>query len=125
MPDAAQYLLVEYRKREKQDHYLPDEGIAVYLVDQRIDNVNDESNLAIELIQADNRRDLATVFGQGNRGDADDLYPFTSQDEVATDVLDDNSQPRIFQDDTKNSGITIKVRGKPGDATMFIDVTMS
>lgn len=131
MPKPLQYVFVEYRRRKSQDTFLPDEGVAIYVVDESIDNVNDESNLAIELVQADNRRDLAKIFGQGNRGDADDLFPSTINGKVVKSVGTGTKPPEpalnlpgIPPTGGHWTGITIKVKGTPGDDQMIIDVTI-
>jgi immune inhibitor A len=119
-----QYIVVEYRRKRGQDAFLPDEGIAIYAVDESITNVNDENMLAIELIQADNKRELAAVFGQGNRGDTGDLYPNGTNRQAGK-----STKPALnLPDGTKNgkwSGVTIGVTGTPGADSMKVSVAMS
>jgi immune inhibitor A len=115
-----QYIVVEYRRRQFQDSFLPDEGVAVYMVDESIEDVNDENSLAIELLQADGKRDLAGIFGSGNPGDTGDLYPHGNKR-----TLGKGTKPGTRLPDGRWSGVTIRVKGRAGDATIKVDVTVA
>jgi immune inhibitor A len=116
--NAKQYILVEYKRKIGQEKYLPDQGLAVYVVDETIPDVNDEAGLAIELMQADGKRHLAGVFNSGNRGDTADLYPHGNKR-----TLSKTSKPALKFPGGAPTGVKIVVKGKAGVTDqLLIDV---
>ena len=97
----------------------PDEGIAFYVVDESIIDVNDEQALAIELMQVDGRRGLAKTGRLARSGDENDLYPSLNRRTIGR-----TTNPSLTLPNGAWTGITVRVRGNPGDDEMFIDVTM-
>lgn len=117
---SSQYIMVEYRRRRGQDSALPGEGVAVYVVDEAVKDENDEERLAIELLQADNLRQLALVGSLRNRGDSGDLYPFNGNNKINR-----TSKPPLNFPGKKWSGVEIVVHGEAGAPTMSIDVKVT
>ncbi|MFG1704206.1 hypothetical protein ACFLIM_13535 [Nonomuraea sp. M3C6] len=113
---ATTFILVEYRRQQGQDEFLPDQGVAVYMVDEAIEDNDDENALAVELIQADGRRDLAK-FDPRNRGDVGDLYPSNGN---AT--LSAQTRPPLRLPGGGDTGVTLQISGTPGDDDMTVDV---
>ena len=120
----SQYIVCEFRKRLNMDRALPDEGLAVFVVDESIENVNDEDNLAIELIQADGNRDLAKSGHFGNTGDEHDLFPHTKPDGSVVRTLGKTGKAKINLPNGEWSGITIKVLGNTSDDTLRLKIKL-
>ncbi|MCP4580126.1 MAG: M6 family metalloprotease domain-containing protein [candidate division Zixibacteria bacterium] len=67
----AQYFMVENRRREMFDAFLPGDGLLIYHVDDDVDNNNDQTHYHVAVEQADGEFDL-----ENNRGsDSGDPWP--------------------------------------------------
>lgn len=73
---SQQYLVLENRTRAGFDSYLPGEGLLVWRVDESKE-MPAPHRPALQLVQADGRRDLERV-GDGNAGDSGDPFPGTT-----------------------------------------------
>lgn len=120
----SQYIVCEFRKRTNMDRALPDEGLAVFVVDESIENVNDEDNLAIELIQADGKRNLAKSGHFGNTGDEHDLFPHVKPDGSTVRTLGKTGKGKINLPNGDWSGITIKVLGNTTDDKLRLKIKL-
>ena len=73
---GTEYFLLENRKREGPDEFLPGDGLVVYHVDDtKVDNLSGPSNYRVSVVQADGLSQLENPSAGGNFGDAADFFP--------------------------------------------------
>ncbi|HEU0201154.1 MAG TPA: M6 family metalloprotease domain-containing protein, partial [Burkholderiaceae bacterium] len=74
--NAGEYFLLENRRRHGRDAALPDEGLAIWHIDEEGSNNNEQMTPALHyelsLVQADGRFDLERK--RGHNGDTSDLF---------------------------------------------------
>lgn len=86
---AGQYFLLEVREKAGYDQYLPGAGLAVYHVDENMDDNDDPAHYKVALEQADGLNQLGT--DPNAWGDAQDLYP-TATNTAFTPTSNPNSK---------------------------------
>jgi M6 family metalloprotease-like protein len=86
---SDEYFLVENRVRTGYDTYLPVSGIAVWHIDNSISDNTNEAHKLVDLEEADglNQLDL-----NANRGDAGDLFPGSSNNQLFSDATNPNAK---------------------------------
>lgn len=99
---ASQFLILENRTRFGFDTHLPGEGLLAWRVDQAKEMFAPTSP-ALQLIQADGRRDLERV-GDSNQGDSGDPFPGVTN---RTELSDSGNISTSFPDGD-DSGIELK-----------------
>lgn len=114
---SSQYLLLENRTRFGFDAHLPGEGLLVWKVDESKEMVAPDAP-ALQLIEADGRRDLQHV-GDANAGDSGDPFPGSSE---RTQLTDSGTSSTTFPSSDR-SGIVLEniVRdADTGDITLDV-----
>ncbi|MEL7159188.1 MAG: M6 family metalloprotease domain-containing protein [Bacteroidota bacterium] len=72
---SNEYFLLENRKKEGWDRFIPGEGLMIYHIDANKFSNADEDHRLVDIEQADGRRDLNDGSNSGDNGDP---YPGTS-----------------------------------------------
>lgn len=116
-PGHSEYFLIENRQQSGRDAALPDEGLAVWHVDERGSNTEPDTapaghrNYECALVQADGRNDLV---GHDD-GDDSDLFGVT-----AHAVFPAGGRPSTLWWDGKPSGLQILYIRKAADGLEFM-----
>src|SRR4029079_11629703 len=103
---GTEYYLVEYRKLNGPDQYLPGDGLVVYHVnDLQNDNLGGPANYRVSIVQADSLHPLQLEDPSinGNFGDAADPFPGT----LGKRSLTNDTQPNTRSLAGANTGIRI------------------
>lgn len=112
--DATEYFIVENRYRQGRDRALPDQGLAVWHVDETGDNSDEHMTPAqhyeCSLVQADGRHDLER--DRANQGDAGDLF-------VAPSAFGPATQPASHWWDGTPSGLELHSISGAGETMTF------
>ncbi|MDM0077279.1 M6 family metalloprotease domain-containing protein [Variovorax sp. J2P1-59] len=112
---ATEYFIVENRQKAGRDVFLPDDGLAIWKVDEAGSNSNQQMTSALHyecsLIQADARFDMEK---QANAGDSDDLYASPTKTQFS-----DSTSPSSKWWDGSNSGLNITAVSASGPTMTF------
>jgi M6 family metalloprotease-like protein len=117
---TGEYFLVENRQRTGYDAALPGCGLLVWHIDETRTSGNtanaDESRRLVDLEEADG---LNNLDGVGNRGDAGDPYPGSSNNTQFNDTSNPNS--RLYSG--SSSGVASESMSGPCSSTMSAALT--
>ena len=116
---TGEYFLVENRYKTGFDEGLPGSGLAIWHIDERRTNNDDENHKLVDLEEADGLRDL-DFAKRKNRGDAGDLYPGTSDNRRFGDL----TVPDNWWYDYRNTGCSVRNISDPGPV-MTADVSLN
>jgi hypothetical protein len=113
---ATEYFIVENRQKTGRDAFIPDNGLAIWHIDENGSNSNQQmtvsSHYECSLVQADNHFDLEKNV---NPGDADDLYSSPNNTQ-----LSDSTTPNCKWWDSSNSTLNITQISAPGATMTFV-----
>jgi M6 family metalloprotease-like protein len=102
--NAAEYFIIENRAKVRRDGALPDQGLAIWHVDELGDNSNEDmkpsKHFECSLKQADGKNNLEKGQGQGDDGD---LYHAGHKDEFS-----DETKPSSRWWDGTSSGLHVR-----------------
>ena len=121
---TGEYFLVENRQRTGYDAALPGCGLLVWHIDETRISTNsanaDETRRLVDLEEADGLNHLDSVSGSGgNRGDAGDPYPGSSDNTSFNDTSNPNS--RLYSG--SSSGVASENMSGPCSSTMSATLT--
>jgi len=101
---GTEYFLIEYRKLNGPDTYLPGDGLIVYHVnDLQQDNLGGAGNYRVAVVQADSLFPLELESPSGDFGDAADPFPGTLNKRSLTN----DTQPNTRSIAGTNTGVRI------------------
>ena len=116
---ATQCLILENRHRKGFDRMLPGEGLLVWRVDTKMEEVNPDQ-AAMMLIEADGRHNLETASDQ-DQGDAGDPFPGSKK---VHELLDTGNISTSFPG--VKSGIALKnITMDPQSGSVKLDIVFS
>jgi immune inhibitor A len=114
----TQCLILENRRRVGFDRMLPGEGLLVWRVDTKMEQVAPDRP-AMLLVEADGRHDLERP-GDQDEGDAGDPFPGTS---ARTDLMDTGAISTSFAN--LHSGITLRNISVQASGAVKVDVVIA
>jgi immune inhibitor A len=115
-----EYFLIENRQRTGFDGELPGDGLLVWHIDDNVSTNTNEARYKVALVQADGAKALEKHPSQGNRGDAGDPYPGSSNNRT----LNNTSTPNTRAYSGQSSQVSITEISSNG-TTMSARVSVS